>query len=124
MDRPKPLPPALRERRRYLAFQVLSESKINFNDLSTSIWHSILNLLGEKGASESEIWVSKTIYDEAKQIGLIRCSHTSVESIRAALALIDRIGDIRVIVKVLGVSGTIKAAQAKFFSEAKVSEFV
>ena len=124
MDRPNPLPPALRDRRRYIAFQVLSESKINFNDLSNSIWHSILNLLGERGAAESEIWISKTIYDEEKQIGLIRCSHLSVESVRAALALIERIGDVRIVVKVLGISGTIKAAQAKFFSEIKISEFV
>ena len=124
MDRPNPLPPTLRERRRYIAFNVLSENKINFNDLSNSIWHSILNLLGERGAAESEIWISKTIYDEEKQIGLIRCSHLSVESVRAALALIERIGDVRVIVKVLGISGTMNAAKAKFFSETKLREFV
>jgi len=123
-DRPNLLPPSLRERRRYLAFQILSEDKVNFSDLSNSIWHSILNLLGEKGAGEAELWLPRNIYNEIKQIGLIRCSHLHVENIRAALALIDRIGDIRVIVKVLGVSGTMKAAQAKFFEEAKLSEFV
>jgi len=121
--RPKPLPSSLRGRRRYIAYQVISEEKFIFQDLINSIWHSLLNLLGELGASEAEIWIARDIYDEKRQIGIIRCSHDKVEHVRAALALMERIGDTRVAVKVLGISGSIKATKLKFFSETRLTEF-
>ena len=121
--RPKSLPPSLRGRRRYIAYQVISEEKILLQDLANSIWHSVLNFLGEHGSSKADMWIAKNIYDEKRQMGLIRCSHLSVEDIRASLALIERIGDTRVVVKVLGVSGTIKAAKVKFFGETRLTEF-
>jgi ribonuclease P/MRP protein subunit POP5 len=121
--KPKPLPSSLRGRRRYIAYQVISESKFIFQDLSNSIWHSLLNLLGELGASKSDIWVARDIYDEIKQIGIIRCSHDNVEQVRTALSLIERIGDVRIVVKVLGISGSIKATKMKFFGETKLTEF-
>lgn len=121
--KPKPLPSSLRGRRRYIAFQVLSEGKFIFQDLANSIWHSLLNLLGELGAAQADIWIVKDTYDESKQIGIIRCSHDNVEQVRAALALIERIGDVRVVVKVLGISGSIKATKMKFFGETKLTEF-
>ncbi|MEM5872364.1 MAG: Rpp14/Pop5 family protein [Candidatus Aenigmatarchaeota archaeon] len=121
--RPKPLPPSLRGRKRYIAYQVLSEDKFVFQDLINSIWHSLLNLLGELGTAETDLWIAKDTYDEKRQIGIIRCSHDKVEQVRAALALIERIGDVRVIVRVLGISGSIKATKMKFFSETKLTEF-
>jgi ribonuclease P/MRP protein subunit POP5 len=121
--RPKPLPPSLRGRRRYLAYQVISEEKVLFQDLTNTIWHSILNFLGEYGASEADLWIAKDIYDDKRQVGLLRCSHINVEEIRAALALIQRIGDTRVVVKVLGISGSIKATRMKFFGETTLTEF-
>lgn len=122
-DRPKPLPPSLRPTRRYIAYQIISENKVDYDGLLNAIWHSILNFLGEFGASEAEIWIVRNLYDDRKQSGMIRCSHKYLERIRAALSLIERVGDTRVIVKVLGVSGTIKAAKMKYFSETSLIEF-
>lgn len=87
------------------------------------MWQSILNFLGELGASEAEVGLVRDSYNESNQTGLIRCSHLSVEEVRAALALIQRIGDIRVVIKVLGISGTIKAARGKFFGEKTLEDF-
>ena len=122
-DKPKPMPPNLRGRARYIAFQVVSENKVSFDEMKTSIWHSILNFLGEYGSSQASAWISKTAYDDNKQIGLMRCSHEFVEEIRAALSLVERIGDIRVVIKVLGVSGTMKAARMKFLGETTLTSF-
>ena len=121
--RPKPLPSSLRGRRRYIAYQVISEDKIIFQDLANSIWHSLLNLLGELGSSQADLWIARDIYDEKRQIGIIRCSHDKVEQVRTALALMERIGDARIVTKVLGISGSIKATQLKFFGEPKLTEF-
>ncbi len=59
--RPKPLPPSLRGRRRFIAYQIISEDKILFQDLINTIWHSILNFLGEQGTSRADIWIAKNI---------------------------------------------------------------
>ncbi len=121
--RPKPLPPSLRGRRRYLAFHVISEEKILLQDLINTIWHSLLNFLGETGTSKTDIRFIKDNYDEKRQMGMIRCSHDSVEGVRSALALIQRIGDTRVVFRVLGISGSIKATKMKFFGESRLTEF-
>lgn len=123
MDRPKPLPSTLRAKKRYIAFQVMSEKKILANDIFSGIWHSMLNFLGEYGVAKAGVWLLKTTYNEEKQLGLIKCNHDSVEHVRTGLAMMQRIGDSRVIVKVLGVSGTIKAAQKKFFDEVDLFNF-
>ena len=121
--RPKPLPSSLRGRRRYIAYEIISQEKILLDDLMNTIWHTVLNFLGEHGTSETDMWIAKDTYDDKRQMGLIRCSHDSVEQIRASLALIERIGDVRVVFKVLGISGTIKAAKMKFFGETRLTEF-
>ncbi len=77
--------------------------------------------MGELGTAEADVWLVRNVYDEKNQMGLIRCSHTSVEQVRAALALIQRIGDMPVAAKVIGVSGTIKAARTKYFGENELS---
>ena len=123
MDRPKPLPSSLRRKKRYIAFQIISEKKILTNDIFNGIWHSLLNFLGEYGTAKAGVWLLKTLYDEDKQLGLIKCNHDSVEHVRTGLAMMQRIGDSRVIVKVLGVSGTIKAAKKKFFDEIDLFNF-
>ena len=122
--RPKLLPPSLRGRTRYLAFHVISEQNIFLQDLINTIWHSILNFIGEMGTSKANIKVIKDAYDEKRQMGILRCSHDDVEQVRAALALIQRTGDVRVIFRVLGISGSIKATKMKFFGESRLNEFI
>ena len=120
---PKMLSPSMRGRQRYLAFQVLSEKEILFQDLKNTIWHSVLNFLGEMETARAVLRIYKDTYQEKSQSGIIRCSHESVEKVRASLALIERIGDVRVVLHVLGVSGSIKATKMKFFEEPKLTEY-
>ena len=120
---PKILPPTLRDRKRYLAYQVVSDSKLEFSEINNAIWYSIMNFMGEKGASEADIWIIKNTYEEERKIGLIKCSHTSVEDVRTALALVQKMGENRMIIRVLGISGTMKAAKKKFFGEKDLMDF-
>ncbi|MDD5417193.1 MAG: Rpp14/Pop5 family protein [Candidatus Aenigmarchaeota archaeon] len=122
-DRPRPLSPTLRSRKRYIAFQLITEKKALAVDVFTGINHALLNFLGEFGMADADVWMSKANYEEEKQIGIIKCNHTSVEHVRLALALIQRIGDSRALVNVLGVSGTIKAAKKKFFGDVDLLNF-
>ncbi len=125
MDRPKFLSATLREKSRYIAYQVISEKKLIFPDLNNALWNSILNFLGELNAANARIWIMKDTYDDWKQTGTIKCAHDFVEHVRSAIILIQRIGDVRVAVKILGVSGTMKGARTKFIpQERTIAEFV
>ena len=104
----KILSPTLREKKRYIKFQVVSEEPISYSDLEAVIWDAALDIFGEKGVSQTNMWLIKNLYDEKKQIGIIRCNNKSVQQVITCLGLISRLGDIRVIFKILKVSGTIK----------------
>jgi len=123
VKKPKMLPPTLREKKRYLAFELISDEKLEFGEIVNAFWHSLLNLVGETGASQANIWFVKDTWDEKNQRGLLRCENNYVEYVRAAMALIERIGDNRVIPYTLGVSGTMKAAKRKFFGERTLEDF-
>ena len=123
MDKPKILPPTLRERKRYLAYQVVSDQKVEFPEINNVMWYSIVNFMGEKGAAEADVWVIKNTYDEKKKMGLIKCAHTAVEDVRTALAFVNKIGENRLIIRVLGISGTMKAAKKKFFGERDLTDY-
>ena len=123
MSELKILPSALREKKRYIVFEVISKEKVPFSDLVNSIWHSAISFLGELGASKTKLWVIKNLWNEQKQKGIIRCAHTEVERIRASLTLVDKVNDVPVIIKVIGISGTIKSAKKKFFGERDLMNF-
>ena len=104
----KILQPTLREKSRYIKFQILSEERIAYSDLEAAIWNTALEFYGETGASKLSLWLVKNLYNEEKQIGVIRCNNKSVEQTVAVLGLVSRLGDSRVVFKILKISGTIK----------------
>jgi ribonuclease P/MRP protein subunit POP5 len=100
--------PTLREKERYIKFKVISEGPIHYSDLESAIWNSFLDFYGELGVSELSLWIIKNLWDEGEQVGVIKCNNRSVEKVLAGLGLISRLGDSRIIFKILKVSGTIK----------------
>ncbi len=121
MEKPKILPPTLRMRKRYIAFEIISEKDIDYAEFSTAVWNSMLELFGEKGTAESHVWVIKNLYDGKK--GILRCKHDLVEQVRASLAFIKMIGDSKVIIKILGVTGTIKTCKIKYLGIKSLEDF-
>jgi RNase P/RNase MRP subunit POP5 len=112
----KNLLPALREKYRYVKFQIISEEgeEFSYTDLESAIWNTLLDFLGEQGVSKTSFWLLKDCWHQEKQIGILRCNHKSVQVIIASLGLIDRLGDNRVTFKILKISGTIKSIKGKF----------
>jgi len=106
----KILASSLREKKRYVSFQVIPEPGETFTyaDLEAGVWNTFLDFFGEYGASKTSAWLLKDCWDEKKLTGIIRCNHKSVNLVIAGLGLIDRLGDNRVSFNILKVSGTIK----------------
>jgi len=106
----KILPSSMREKKRYISFEVIPETgeEFAYADLEAGIWNTMLDFLGEYGVSKTSFWLLKDCWNKEKHKGIIRCNNKSVESVIACLGLIDRLGDNRVCFKILKVSGTIK----------------
>jgi RNase P/RNase MRP subunit POP5 len=49
--------PSLKERKRYIAFKVISQEPINYSNLEAAIWNTALEFLGEEGVSKTSMWL-------------------------------------------------------------------
>ena len=106
--------PSMKENWRYIAFELISEAEpASEKDITRAILNSVTRLLGEVGASKTNIWLLE--YSKGK--GLIRCSHTAVTNVVASVTTITEINDKRALLHVLGVSGTIKKAKEKYLKK-------
>ncbi len=100
-----------REKRRYLALEVVSEQTVDERTVLDAIQSSVTKLFGEYGASKTNIKLTTNI-PEKRQL-VIRCSHTMLEKVRAAIASIMEINGKTVTIHVVSVSGTLKALSRK-----------
>ena len=63
------------------------------------------------------------LYDEKTQKGVIRCGHNYVEHMRVVLSLNQILGEKKVIIRILGVTGTIKSAKNKYLTTTDLRTF-
>jgi len=111
LEKLKILPPTMRGGRRYVKFKVISQEPIVYADLEHAVWNTFLDFYGEHGSAELGLWIVKNLYDESSQTGVIRCNNRSVDKTVAGLGLLTRLGDNRIVVKILRVSGTIRGLE-------------
>lgn len=107
-----PLPPSKRGKNRYLVYHVRSEEPVTGEGIGKAVWKTALEFLGELGVSRSGLRIVE--FDEKAQKGIVKADRSSVEEARAVLALVKQAGGERVALNVLGVSGILKKARAKW----------
>jgi ribonuclease P/MRP protein subunit POP5 len=112
----KRLLPSLRAKKRYLAFELISEAPVSRSELVKEIMSSASFLLGDVTTSKCEIKVLG--FEDCK--GIIQCSHIRVKETRACMATLTRINGKRATLHVLGASGTVKRVTEKFLQNYKV----
>lgn len=113
----KILPPTLRNDKRYISFEAISEIPLTRDDVISLVWESSLNFHGECKTSKFDLWIMKfwKVKNNDKMIkGIIQCNRDEVDSVRAAILLINRFRGKKVVFHTLGISGTIKSAIKKF----------
>ncbi|EEB74706.1 MULTISPECIES: ribonuclease P protein component 2 [unclassified Thermococcus] len=114
-EKPKYLPPTLREKHRYIAFQLIGERPFRKDEVKKAIWEASLSTLGVLGSAKAKPWFIR--FDEKSQTGIVRVDRKHVEELRFALTLVTEINGSRAIFRTLGVSGTIKRLKRKFLAE-------
>ena len=113
----KPLLPSLREKKRYLAFELISKGRISdCNVVSKAIMDSSLQLLGLLGAAKAGIMVLNNKWNSTMQRGIIKVTHKYVDALKAALMLTNKIDEKEVILRSLGVSGILNKSE-KFLAK-------
>ncbi|MBI4174017.1 MAG: ribonuclease P protein component 2 [Candidatus Aenigmarchaeota archaeon] len=116
MADPRMLPPSMRPPKRYIVYQVISESPIVYGEFVNAVWTTAMEFLGELGASDANVWFVHNTYNPEKQAGIIKCRHDHVEKLRAVMSLISVVSESKCMIRILGVTGTIKSAKTKYFS--------
>ncbi|WP_010480258.1 ribonuclease P protein component 2 [Thermococcus zilligii] len=114
-EKPKYLPPTLRDKYRYIAFQVIGERAFTGEEIKRAIWEASLSTLGFLGSAKAKPWFIK--FDEKSQTGIVRVGREHVEELRFALTLVTQVNGSRAIFRTLGVSGTIKRVKGKFLAD-------
>jgi len=108
----KPLLPTLRERKRYIVYEVLAKEKLDGRDVGKAISNEIMSYIGVKGFSEAGILHLHDKWTGTK--GIMRVSHTSIDEVKMALALTKSVSGEEVIIRSVGTSGILKKAQEKY----------
>lgn len=113
----KTLLPTLKERKRYLAFEVISDAPLgDYQAAREEIAAQTLQFLGELGGAEAGIWFIDERWDVRSQRGLVRVNNLAVDKLKTALALIERINGQRVMMRSLGVSGILNKAADRYIA--------
>jgi RNase P/RNase MRP subunit POP5 len=98
----RPLLPTLKEKKRYVVYELITERPLAGSPEAEIINH-LKATLGLFDAAKAGILPVK--YDGKSQSGVLRVSHTSVDKVKASLLLLKTIGGTQVIPRVRGVSG-------------------
>ncbi len=114
-ERPKYLPPTLRDKHRYIAFQLIGERTFKKDEVKRAIWEASLSTLGVLGSARAKPWFIS--FDEKTQTGIVRVDRKHVEDLRLALTLLTEINGSKAIFRTLGVSGTMRRLKRKFLTE-------
>ncbi len=96
-----------RVKRRYLLVTLDCGLRCSSGEFMDAVWGSVSKLFGEHGCSKAGL--SLISYDDVRQVAVLRVALAGVESVRAALACITKIGGKPAAVHVLKVSGTLKS---------------
>jgi RNase P/RNase MRP subunit POP5 len=98
-------------RQRYVALRAESPQPVDERDVMNALWDMVYQLYGEFGASQTAL--HQVSWDRETTTLVVRCSHKMLEPVWAAAAAITTIDEKRVAIRVVAVSGTLKALQKK-----------
>ena len=113
MQKIKPISPSLREKKRYLAAEIIAENNLDFKDIKRMIKESYATLFGTTGVAKAGILFLKDTTINPQRL-LIRINNKELNNLRSSLAFVKEIMGKKAIIRSAGVSGTLKKAREKY----------
>jgi ribonuclease P/MRP protein subunit POP5 len=108
----KSLLPTLTEKKRYVAFEVLSDTKLPDAEVKKEIATAFLSLVGTTGAARAALMFVPEQYNSVKQRGIVRIGHKNVDALKSAFCLTKKISGRDAVVRSIGVSGMLNKAKS------------
>jgi len=102
----KSLLPSLKEKKRYIAFDVITEKNLNQDDIEGAIYSNCKSFIGNLNYSKAGINILSELGSSKK--GVIRVTNKYTDHVKSALMMIKEINRNKVIVKSTKVSGVLK----------------
>ncbi len=99
------LMPSLREKKRYLVYEIISKNKIS--NATKEINNTLLKFLGVLGMGRAGI----IMLDYKNNKGIIKVNNKYVDEVRGGLMMINTLEDKQVILKTINVSGMLNKAR-------------
>lgn len=109
----KSLLPSLKEKKRYVLFEVISNSFFNEAEISAAIRGQFNEFYGEIGLAEAGVQLISGRWDQKGQQGIIRVSNKSTDKLKSVFPFIRGIKNNETVVRSLGTSGILQKAQKK-----------
>ena|SRR3989344_5514349 len=97
--------PSLREKKRYLAFEVDSKAKISKENMVNEVQRACRRFMGEYNYANAGVLVLKDNINGNK--GILKVNSKYVDHVKSSLILVNKINNERVIFKNIKVSGTL-----------------
>lgn len=99
----KPILPSLREKKRYIAYEIVSEKPLKRDTHLRGVNDGLMRFLGHLGGAKAGIM---RIKDKSNK-GILRVNNTMVDAVKTGLSLIKNIDGNKVLIKTTRVSGTL-----------------
>ena len=116
----KPLLPSLREKKRYLAYEVISRNRFDGAfPASKAILNASNELLGSLGMAKAGILTLNDKWNAESQRGILRVNNSHVDNLKASFVFVKNIEGKEAVIKSVGVSGILKKAQQRYLNPAQ-----
>lgn len=114
----KHLPKHLRPRWRYLAVAIESwpHASIDRETFQRKLWYAAQNLYGDTQSAQTDLAVFSFEFSDGRGETIIRTRRGTESHARTAVACIDEIDNYAVGIRILGISGTVRACEERYFN--------
>ncbi|MFW6014451.1 MAG: Rpp14/Pop5 family protein [Candidatus Nanoarchaeia archaeon] len=100
----------MREKKRYLAFEIISDENLSRYAVLKALKQKIIQMLGVFGSANAGVIFLQDKYIPEKQAGILRVNHNYLDKVKASFCFITKIENKSVIVRSLGASGMLNKA--------------
>ena len=107
----KPIPSTIRGKKRYVLFELHSDSRLRANDVNDALWAVLLKLFGEKGVAGQKLWL--VVWDEKTGKGIARCSNNKVEELKEGILFLKEVKGVKVVPRTISTSGSMLKLKGK-----------
>jgi len=104
--------PSLREKKRYIVFELIANNNLGYNVVKNSIKQAISGLIGEFGIANADL---RFLNEWKNNKGVMAVNRGYVDEARAGISLVKSINNVDVIMRTVGISGILKKAEENFF---------